>query len=236
MISVTSDHGLTQLQREPTKLDSLLDLFFTNKPSLVSSLDNIPGIFTADEHEALVADTTLRAQTVKSVPRKIQQWGKAVWSKIRSDTQAFATRFCDGAGDWSMDKQWDEIERHLADVIKKHVPSKISKTRTDQPWITTELRRKCRKKQRLYNKWKRLKAKGKPCDRARKTYKNYHKSTNQHLQKSRVRYINNILSDGMETNSNKPFWRYIKSQKTESTGVAPLKENGQVFSNPLKKA
>ena len=40
----------------------------------------------------------------------------------------------------------------------------------------------------------------------------------------------------MKTNSNKPFWRYVKSQKSESIGVAPLKENGHIFSEPLKKA
>ena len=40
----------------------------------------------------------------------------------------------------------------------------------------------------------------------------------------------------MKTNSNKPFWRYVKSQKSESIGVAPLKENGQIFSEPIKKA
>ena len=45
-----------------------------------------------------------------------------------------------------------------------------------------------------------------------------------------------ILTEGLENNSHKPFWRYIKSQRTESTGVAPLKEAGQVHSDPKKKA
>ena len=47
---------------------------------------------------------------------------------------------------------------------------------------------------------------------------------------------NNILSEGLENKSHKPFWRFIKSQRTESTGVAPLKEAGLIHSDPKKKA
>ena len=46
----------------------------------------------------------------------------------------------------------------------------------------------------------------------------------------------NILADGLQEKSQKPFWRYIKAQRTETIGVAPLKEKGQVYSDPVKKA
>ena len=56
------------------------------------------------------------------------------------------------------------------------------------------------------------------------------------MSKARNQYINNILTEGLESKNQKPFWRYIKSQRTESSGVAPLKEAGQIHSKPLKKA
>ena len=51
LLRVSAKNGLAQLQREPFRQDSLLDLFFTSNESLVSSFDIIPGISTASEHE-----------------------------------------------------------------------------------------------------------------------------------------------------------------------------------------
>ena len=52
-----------------------------------------------------------------------------------------------------------------------------------------------------------------------------------------MRYINNILSDGLEEKSNRPFWHYIKAQRTGEFEVALLKEKGQqVYSDSTKKA
>ena len=238
LIDVTSNSSLplTQLQEEPTRQNSILDLFFTNNKSLVTSLSNIPGVSTANDHEALVADIKLKAQVTKSVPRLIFQWSKALWTDIKSETSLFANKFLVESATWSVDEQWDAIENHLNTMVSKFVPSKKSKSRTDQPWINTSLRRKCRKKQRLYNKWKKQKAQGRDCRSSRNAYQNYQKETNKLVKKAHNRYINNVLSDGMNSNSNKPFWRYIKSQKTESTGVSPLKDQGKIFSDPLKKA
>ena len=81
-----------------------------------------------------------------------------------------------------------------------------------------------------------LKSQGKACESARNSYKNFHKETRKQIAKSRNNYVNGILSEGMKTNSNKPFWKYVKTQKSETIGVAPLKENGQIFSEPIKKA
>ena len=44
LLSILSEAGLKQMQREPTRSQSLLDLFCCNKPSLVKSITSIPGI------------------------------------------------------------------------------------------------------------------------------------------------------------------------------------------------
>jgi len=41
------------MQREPTREGRVLDLFYTNKPSLVKAMSTIPGI---SDHDAVVAD------------------------------------------------------------------------------------------------------------------------------------------------------------------------------------
>ena len=70
----------------------------------------------------------------------------------------------------------------------------------------------------------------------REIYKRFHQVTNTLLNKARNQHINNILSEGIENKSHKPFWRFIKSQRTNFTGVAPLKEAGLINSDPKKKA
>ena len=236
LIEVSTKHGLTQVQKETTRLSSLLDLFFTNNVSLLSSIETIPGISTANEHAAIVTDLNLKAEVSKSAPHKIHQWNKVNWDNVKGETRTFANEFCADAGGKSVDEQWECIEHHLNGILKKHVPSKTSKVRKDQPWLSNELKRRCRRKQRMYNRWKKLKASNKPCKAARESYKRFHQDTNTLLNKARNQYLNKILTEGLENNSQKPFWRYIKSRRTESTGVAPLKEAGQIHSDPKRKA
>ena len=167
LIEGSSKHGLTQVQKESTTLSSLLDLFFTNNVSLLSSIETIPGISTANEHAALVTDLNLIAEIAKTVPHRVHQWSKVNWDDVKGETKAFADQSCAEARDMSVDEQWESIKQHLNSVLKKHVPSKFSKVRKDQPWLSNELKRRCRRKQRMYNRWKRLKALNKSCKAAR---------------------------------------------------------------------
>ena len=139
--------------------DTLLDLFTSNE-SLVSSIDTILDISTASKPDAIVVDMSLRAQHTQASPHKIHLWSKVQWPTIKEETSAFSTRFCAESLDKPVDEQWDLIKSYISKMIDKHVPTKTSKARFDQPWLTTDLKRKCLKKQRLYNKWKNLKPEG----------------------------------------------------------------------------
>jgi hypothetical protein len=144
----------------------------------------------------------------KSQPCKIHQCSKVDWTEVREDTADYARQFCGELKDAPVDDQWKSIENHLTKMVKTHVPIKMSKARTDQPWLTTELKKRCRKKQRMYNRWKKLKSRNKPCRGTREAYKRFHQGTTHLLQKARMQHINNILADGLQEKSQKPFWRY----------------------------
>ena len=45
-----------------------------------------------------------------------------------------------------------------------------------------------------------------------------------------------MLQDSLETKDSKPFWRYIKSQRQDNTGVAPLKRGGLLHPDSATKA
>ena len=42
-------------------------------------------------------------------------------------------------------------------------------------------------------------------------------------------YVNGILQNGPESGINKPFWKYVNSQKQETFGISALKSNGNVI-------
>jgi len=51
LISILGEAELHHLQRENTRQDALLDLYGTNKPSLVKAIDTIPGI---SDHDGII--------------------------------------------------------------------------------------------------------------------------------------------------------------------------------------
>ena len=192
-------------------------------------MDTIPGISTAEDHGPIVVDAGLQVYTIKKQPHKIYKWDKADWDTIKEEPTAFAEHFCNEAVNWDSNTQWKHIEDRMKNVLR-HVPHKMSKQHVDQPWLTPDLKRRCKKKHRLYNKWKKAKTKDTSCRQAREAYKMYQQETNHLLQKARYQYINRILDKGLKEDSTKPFSNYIRHQHTEDTGVAPLKQNGQVYS------
>ena len=234
LIKITSDNGLKQVQVEPTMGDAVLDLVFTNNESLIDSITCSPGVSTANEHAAIVTDLNLRAERTKSAPHKVHLWKSVDWTNIKKKTADFAQKFLtDFQNSTSAEEQNAAIQDHIEKLIANDIPTKLTKPSFDQPWISKELKRKCRKKQRLYTKWK----KGKGCTKqAREAYKKYHNKVGMELRKARNNYIAGILAEGLENKSQKPFWRYIKSQRTESTGVAPLKDKGIIHSDPRTKS
>ena len=69
-----------------------------------------------------------------------------------------------------------------------------------------------------------------------KEYKEHQKHCRKEFRKAENDYINNTINEGLAENNTKPFWRYIKSRKCDNVGVSPLKEKGQLQSDPKKKA
>ena len=113
---------------------------------------------------------------------------------------------------------------HINSLMEEHVPSKMTKSRFRTPWLTSSVKRMCRKKQRLFNRAKQSKRK-----QHWEAYRSHKKATLKALRRGRWDYINNILQLGLEEGSSRPFWRYVKAQKQDSAGVAALKTPRQTL-------
>ena len=113
--------------------------------------------------------------------------------------------------------------------MKEHVPKKNVGGCYHLPWMTSTLRRMCRKKWRLYSK---AKKKG----TCWKEFIEFQKSTQQALKKAHWQYMNGMLPRGLEGGDQKPFWRYVRSQRQDNQGVSSLLKGNKHWSDPATKA
>ena len=149
ILDILNEHGLYQLQKHPTREANILDLFITNKPGLLKQIVTIPGI---SDHDIIMTDCDLRAYIPKKVHRKIYSYSKADWPNIHKSMEVFKDVFSREAISRSPEVNFNILKSKIEQVIEKFVPCKTTSSRYKPPWLHIQIKRACRKKQRLYNK------------------------------------------------------------------------------------
>ena len=228
ILEVLADHHLTQIQHGATRHKNILDLYCTNKPSLVKHNTVIPGI---SDHEIVVIDAALRPQFNKKVPRKVYVYAKAKWDSIKQDMRNFTEQLSTNLTNNDVNTNWSLLKQHLRSSMDRHIPSKTTSHKQHLPWITPAIRKMCRKKQRSYNLAKHT-HKAKHWER----FSALKRDTRNALHSAHWYYMNSIFEESLERKDSSIFWRYVKSQRQDSIGVPPLKRNGQLYSGSAKKA
>jgi len=120
-------------------------------------------------------------------------------------------------------------------MMDKYIPSRYryKSSRHNLPWLTTEVKHMICRKQRKYYRYQAKKS-CRPDDW--KCYKEMKTSARRLLRKAHADYIDHTLTTALEEGNHRPFWGYIKSQRKDVGGVAPLKENGKLHSSSTEKA
>ena len=73
--------------------------------------------------------------------------------------------------------------------------------RQNLPWLTGYLRRRNKRKHRMYKK---CKARGSPEAKAE-----FKKETAREQMRARWKFVNNIVNKALEDNNSRPFWKYV---------------------------
>ena len=122
-----AEHSLVQLNSEATREKSILDLYFTNCPSLAHHIAAVPGI--SDHACAILADTYL-SPVINSTPAwRVWVWSQANWAKMRGKVQAFATDFLAEFLSCSVDQNWQRIKDCLNKTMTECIPTRKAATR-----------------------------------------------------------------------------------------------------------
>jgi hypothetical protein len=107
------------------------------------------------DHDIPIADCNIKPSQNKKEPRKIYDYKKADWIKIKQESSNFRETFIKDYLNNNVDKNWRKLKNHINTVMDKFIPSKMTSTRHNLPWLHTKLKRMIKTKQRMYNKAKR---------------------------------------------------------------------------------
>jgi hypothetical protein len=136
LLDCTQNCGLEQMVNFPTRQRATLDLFFTNRPSLVDKCLPVPGVA---DHDMVHSITSATARRSKPISRKIHLWKRADMDALRRGCTELATTFCQTFNATNqIQDMWTFIKTLLLKLQDHHVPSNQSSTRYSQSWINRE--------------------------------------------------------------------------------------------------
>ena len=111
------------------------------------------------------------------------------------------------------------IASFIQDSADKHIPSKTGRTVSSVPWITSEIRRKIRRRNKTHAKAKKTGSK-----KLRSKFETMRREIKDDVRKQHDLYVNNLVGD-VKANP-RDFYRYINSQKKDNQGIPSLKSRG----------
>ena len=92
LLQSTENCGLEQIVDFPTRDNNVLDVFLTNRPSLIQSCKPLPGV---SDHEIVWIDSDVSVKYQRPIKRKIWLWSKANLPRLKEDMMTFSDSFSD---------------------------------------------------------------------------------------------------------------------------------------------
>lgn len=214
-------HKLSQHVDFNTRLEALLDLLLTNRPTFLVRCLPLPGF--GDHDTCVLADIICHPQKHKPIQRTVYCWKRANIDQLRQDIDKnIKDLMAISNHNTPINDLWCSFKDIIINAQNAHVPKKTTSKRFHQPWFNRVCQRAVRKKKRSYRQYKETKN--------RTDWENYIKSekaarkTCEQIKNSYIK--NNIInSDGKK---NKNLFSYIKSKRNEVIGVSPLVDSNNV--------
>ena len=126
-----------------------LDLLLTNRPAFVERCTPAAGF--GDHQSAIISDIYCHPQKHKPVSRKVYNWRRANLNELNQEIdENIKTLLNSESSNTPINELWSKLQTILLDALQKHVPSKATSTRFNQPWFNRACKKMARKKQRSY--------------------------------------------------------------------------------------
>ena len=215
LIDIMNDHGLEQLVHFPTREKNTLDLILTSLPGQFQEIHSPDKL---SDHDVVSGTLKVYIPPKKKPRRKVYLYHKGDFESMRIDVSDFARdRYFNGYSDnRSVQENFDLITSFIQESADKHIPSKTSRSVSSVPWITPEIRRKIRRRNKTH-----AKAKKTGSSKLRSKFETLRREIKADVKKQHDLYVNNLVGD-IKANP-RDFYRYINGQKKDTQGIPPLK-------------
>jgi hypothetical protein len=208
-VEAVEDSMMEQLVEFSTQVKgNCLDLVLTNIPERISDISEA-GRLGSSDHDML--SITISMDTKASGPRKSAlNWKQADWQSMKADLASV---------DWSImsskpvEEMWSFFRSQVRETVKKNVPERLARNRRRPAWLSQQIMRAIRRKQRLWKKAKR----GRNFDEYEAADKEV-----KRLIRNAKRSFEKRLANGNGGNS-RPFYAYVKQRTKSRPGIGPLK-------------
>ena len=142
-------HGLEQMVHFPTREKNILDLILT---TLSDQFQDVHSPDKLSDHDIVSGTLKIFIPPIKKHRRKVYLYQKGDYESMRKDTLEFAQeKYFNGHSDTrSVQANFDLITSFIQDSADKHIPSKASRSVSSIPWITSEIRRKIRRRNKTH--------------------------------------------------------------------------------------
>ena len=153
LIDIMNDHGLEQMVHFPTREKKTLDLILTTLPGQFQDVHSPDKL---SDHDIVSGTLKMSIPPIKKPRRKVYLYKKGDYESMRQDTHEFAReKYFSGHSDTrSVQDNFDLLTSFIQDSADKHIPSKTIRPGSSIPWITPEIRRKIRRKNKTHAKAK----------------------------------------------------------------------------------
>jgi hypothetical protein len=157
LLQIEEELGLSQTVKFPTRDKSTLELFFTNRPSLLSRCEPIPGI--SDQDTAVYIDSDISIKRQRPTQRNIMLWNKTDLGGLKKEVTSFSDTFLTAhTNTTNINSLWNDFKSGCLDIMNSYIPTKLISTRHSQPWINREIKQLTRQKKNCLRNTKTIKA------------------------------------------------------------------------------
>ena len=178
----------------------------------------------------MIAHNTIKPPSIKNAQRTVYLYAKADFNGISDRLVSFANSLTpEVQQDLSASQLWKDFKSTLTKAIIDLIPTKITSSKIHIPWLV-EKKFSQLSKQILYNKARKLKT-----DVSWSEFRSLRRSLDRQIRKAQWSNVRDIIGASLQSDSPKPFWKYIKTRCQQSFGVPVLCNQGSLVTDAEDK-
>ena len=222
------DFHLEQLVSESTFFtvtsSNTLDLVFSSHLRNILNLQVGPAIYgSVNYHVPVSFHYNFYPQPPISPNRTVYLYKKGDFNRLRSEIKAFRTKFLINPHKYSVNQNWQYLKTKLFQLIDICIPRKVLKPKSSSDtlkpaWFNSNLNKLVKRRDKLSKLTLKTQS-----TLLRQEYCKVRNKVSETSKKLYSDFVNNLI--GNLKFSTKPFYRFIKSKRTDFSPLPPLQSN-----------